>query len=200
VLSQNTTDANSGRAYEMLRERFATWDGVAAADARTIASAIKVGGLGRIKAKRIKKVLRTVSRERGRLDLGFLRGMSTDEVLGYLQRFEGVGLKTAACVALFGLGRDVIPVDTHVHRVVGRLGVVGHPRDRAVTFDAMRAAAPPELALSIHVNLIHLGREYCRPANPRCRDCPLATVCEHAGTRLSAGSATKATGGRRPRR
>jgi endonuclease-3 len=186
VLSQNTTDTNSRRAYNALRERFPEWDQVERANVRSIESAIRSGGLARTKARTIKRVLRGIRSETGRLDLGFLRRMTDDEVLDYLVAMDGVGVKTAACVALFNLGRDVMPVDTHVHRVVGRLGVVGHPRTRDATFRALRGAVPPGESLSLHVNIINLGRELCRPRDPECGQCPIAAHCEYAGFRRPA--------------
>jgi endonuclease-3 len=183
ILSQNTTDLNSRRAYRALRERFPEWGQVEKADVRSIESAIRSGGLARTKARTIKRVLRGIRSDRGALDLGFLRRMSDDEVLDYLVAIDGVGVKTAACVALFNLGRDVMPVDTHVHRVVGRLGVVGHPKTRDATFRALREAVPPGESLSLHVNTINLGRELCRPRDPECGLCPIAAHCEHAGFR-----------------
>lgn len=180
VLSQNTTDANSGRAYSRLRERFATWGDVADARTRSIESAIRSGGLARTKAGRIRTILRSIEREEGSLDLSFLRELPTEEVLDYLRGFEGVGAKTAACVALFGLGRDVMPVDTHVHRVIGRLGVIGHSRDPEATFAALRGVVPRGKSLSLHVNLIRLGRTVCGPREPRCGECPLRRLCRHA--------------------
>lgn len=182
VLSQNTTDANSSRAYMLLRERFPEWEDVAAADSRSVAAAIRVGGLADTKARRIKRMLREIEKDRGELDARFLENMSTESVMDYLRGFEGVGSKTAACVALFELGRDIVPVDTHVHRVIGRLGVLGHPRTRDKTFEALRHTVPAELSLSLHVNLIRLGRTVCRPTAPRCPDCPLRTECDHAAS------------------
>lgn len=182
ILSQNTTDVNSRRAYRALRERFADWRDVEKARPSSIESAIRGGGLARTKAARLRKLLAEVRRETGGHDLSFLRGMKTDEVIEYLERFDGVGTKTASCVALFGLGRDVVPVDTHVHRVVGRLGVVGHPRSRDATFSALRGLTPRGRGYSLHVNLIRLGREICRPRDPHCGDCPLRRICEHGRT------------------
>jgi endonuclease-3 len=181
ILSQNTTDTNSRRAYRALRERFPEWDQVARANVRSIESTIRSGGLARTKARTIKRVLRGIHADRGKLDLGFLRRMTDDEVLDYLVAIDGVGVKTAACVALFNLGRDVMPVDTHVHRVVGRLGVVGHPKTRDATFRALRSVVPDGESLSLHVNIISLGRELCRPRDPQCGLCPIAAHCEHAG-------------------
>jgi endonuclease-3 len=177
ILSQNTTDANSGGSYLALRERFRSWGDVARADVRSVEAAIRQGGLARVKARRIKHILSEIEQERGVIDLRFLRGMPTAAVLEYLERFHGVGRKTSACVALFDLGRDVMPVDTHVHRVVGRLGVVGHPRDRDATFDALEGIAPRGRSLSLHVNLIRLGRTVCRSRRPACERCPVKAEC-----------------------
>ncbi|MBN2564682.1 MAG: endonuclease III [Candidatus Eisenbacteria bacterium] len=177
VLSQNTTDTNSSRAYMKLRERFPRWDDVERADARSIEAAIRSGGLARTKARRIKALLREIRRTRGSLDLGFLRRKDTDEVIEYLLGMDGVGPKTAACVALFDLGRDVMPVDTHVHRIIRRTGVVGSPSGREVTYRALRGLVPKGTALSLHVNLVRLGRELCHPRSPRCEDCPIRRDC-----------------------
>jgi endonuclease-3 len=179
ILSQNTTDANSARAFQELREALPTWGDVRRANVRTIEAAIRSGGLARTKARRIKDILTEIEREVGALDLGFLREMETDAVVGYLRAFRGVGTKTAACVALFDLGREIMPVDTHIHRVVGRLGVVGKPRDREATFRALAEVVPRGRALSLHVNLIRLGRAYCRPARPLCGTCPIERQCDH---------------------
>lgn len=178
ILSQNTTDVNSRRAYLSLRERFDDWTAVERAPARSIEAAIRSGGLAGTKARRLKRLLADVRRETGGHDLGFLRRMDTDEVIRYLEGFEGVGPKTASCVALFALGRDIVPVDTHVHRVVGRLGIVGRPTSPAATFAALRGLTPEGRGLSLHVNLIRLGRAICRPRRPRCGECPLRRVCE----------------------
>ncbi len=178
ILSQNTTDVNSRRAFQDLRERFPRWVDVESANVRSIESAIRRGGLARTKARRIKQILRDIHATTGKLDLGFLRRMSDDEVFTYLLALDGVGVKTAACVALFDLGRDVMPVDTHVHRVVGRLGVVGHPKSRDATFEALKGVVPPGESLSLHVNFIRLGRDVCRPRDPDCAACPVRLECD----------------------
>jgi len=177
ILSQHTTDASADAAYRRLRERFPSWSAVADGDRRTIAAAIRGAGLARTKAGRIRDVLGRIRRERGGVDLGFLRSMPTTEAIAYLTGFEGVGPKTAACVMLFGLGRDVMPVDTHVHRVVGRLGVIGRPSTRERTFEALSGVVPPGKAHSLHVNLVRHGRAVCRASAPRCGDCVLRDRC-----------------------
>lgn len=179
ILSQNTSDTNASRAYARLRERFPVWESVARSPVNSIESAIRPGGLARTKARRIRAILREIASRTGEVDLAFLRSMSTEEVLRHLRGFEGVGRKTAACVALFGLGRDVMPVDTHVHRVVGRLGVVGAPRDPDATYEALRAVVPSGRSLSLHVNIIRLGRSLCRPGAPSCARCPVRRLCQH---------------------
>jgi endonuclease-3 len=186
VLSQHTTDASADAAYRRLRERFPSWSAVADADRRAIAAAVRGAGLARTKAARIRDILRRIRRERGSVDLGFLRSMSTEDAMAYLTAFRGVGPKTAACVLLFGLGRDVMPVDTHVHRVVGRLGVVGRPATRERTFEALSGAAPRGKARSLHVNLVRHGRAVCRARAPRCGDCVVRGRCRSApGRRAS---------------
>jgi endonuclease-3 len=203
ILSQNTTDTNSGRAYLELRERIPTWGEVRRANVRSIEAAIRGGGLARTKARRIKEILAEIERETGGIDLGFLRTMETEAVVEYLKRFRGVGSKTAACVALFDLDREIMPVDTHIHRVAGRLGIVGRPRDREATYRALAGIVPEGRSLSLHVNLIRLGRAYCRPAKPRCEACPIRRRCDHGRGRPSApraGRRAPAAGGRRPAR
>ncbi len=180
ILSQNTSDVNSSRAFESLRERFPTWPQVAGARRVSIESAIRSGGLARTKSATIRDILRTIEDQTGGLDLSFLADRSTTDVIEYLMAFDGVGRKTAACVALFELGRGVVPVDTHVHRAVSRLGVVGTPKTPEETFDRLRDVAPADRALSLHVNLIRLGRELCRPRSSRCSECPLRGRCTHA--------------------
>ncbi|MBD3367715.1 MAG: endonuclease III [Candidatus Eisenbacteria bacterium] len=185
ILSQNTSDVNSDRAYASLRERFADWGAVERAPVSTIESAIRSGGLAKTKAARIRRILRSIRETTGSIDLGFLKDMETPEVLEYLGSFDGVGPKTAACVALFGLGREVVPVDTHVHRVVGRTGVVGTPTSPERTFDALEGLAPDGKAFSLHVNLIRLGRRVCRPRVPDCGGCPIRSLCDVGSGRRS---------------
>lgn len=194
ILSQNTSDVNSARAYGKLRERFPAWESVSRARVSSIEAAIRTGGLAATKARRMRSILREIESRTGKLDLEFMRHMSTDGVMAYLRGFGGVGSKTAACVALFDLGRDVMPVDTHIHRVIGRLGVVGRPSDGGATYEALRGLVPPGRSLSLHVNLIRLGRRVCRPRDPACHECPLSRLCRHARERGPGGRDRPARG------
>ena len=124
ILSQNTSDVNTSRSFESLRSRFPTWEGVIDADTEEIADAIKMGGLSNIKAPRIQAALQSIIDRHGSLNLDFLRDMSIEDAQGWLTAQNGIGPKTAACVLLFSLGKPAMPVDTHVGRVMNRLGVV----------------------------------------------------------------------------
>jgi endonuclease-3 len=185
VLSQNTSDVNRDRAFAGLRERFPTWDALAAARVEDVAEAIRPGGLSQIKAPRILAILREIRDRDGSLDLAWMRHASDDEVAAYLVSLPGVGPKTAACVLAFSLQRPVIPVDTHVHRVAGRLGWIPPGTGAGAAHEILAGVVPPKLRVSMHVGLIRLGREICKPARPRCEDCPLGDLCPTAPTYLA---------------
>jgi endonuclease III len=180
VLSQNTSDANSGRAFSALRDRFPTWDALAAAPVEEVAAAIRPGGLANTKAPRILAILREIEEREGHLDLSWMHEASDERVAAYLRSLPGVGPKTVACVLAFSLGRPALPVDTHVFRVAGRLGWVPTRSSVEVAHRVMENVVPPRLRVSMHVGLIRLGREVCKPGRPRCRDCPLVDLCPTA--------------------
>jgi endonuclease-3 len=189
VLSQNTSDVNRDRAFGALRGRFPTWDALASAPVGDVAEAIRPGGLSQIKAPRILTILREIRDRDGSLDLAWMRDAPDDEVASYLESLPGVGPKTAACVLAFSLERPVIPVDTHVHRVAGRLGWIPPGTDANRAHRILGEVVPPGLRVSMHVGLIRLGREICKPARPRCEDCPLNDLCPTAPTYLGAARA-----------
>ena len=182
VLSQNTSDVNTERTYAELTRRFPTWAEARDAPVDEIERAIARGGLSHVKAPRLVKVLQAISERSGAPDLGELDEMGDDEALAYLQTLPGVGPKTAACVLLFSLGRPAMPVDTHVHRVAARLGLV----DRGVTAEAAHAVltklAGPAAAdvYAAHVDLIRHGRRICHARRPECGRCPLNDICPSA--------------------
>lgn len=181
VLSQNTTDANSGRAFAQLKARFPSWQAAARARPGEIAAAIRSGGLADIKSRRIRAILRKIEDDRGRLDLRFLKRMPLAEARSYLTSLPGVGPKTAACVLLFSLGRPAFPVDTHVLRVSKRLGLlpVGTTMERA--HDVFPELVAPGQMLALHPGLVRHGREVCRARRPRCEVCRLAELCPRIG-------------------
>ena len=180
VLSQHTSDVNAERAFEGLRAALPTWEAVVRAPTRSVADAIRSGGLADTKAPRIQAILREVEARRGAFDLSALADLSDDEARAELVSLPGVGPKTAAVVLSFSLGRDAMPVDTHVHRVTRRLGLVP-PNTSADRADRVLHELVPEgLRTPLHVALIRLGREICKAPTPRCGICPLKDICPTA--------------------
>jgi endonuclease III len=177
ILAQNTSDANSGRAFMRLRSRFHTWEELLAADPEAIVPAIQVGGLARIKAPRIKAALEAVYERRGSFDIEFLRDLPLDEAKAWLRELKGVGPKTAACVLMFALGRPALPVDTHVHRVAQRLGLVPAKAGAAEAHDILEAILEPHEVYPFHISLIKHGRRICHAQRPLCKRCPLLDGC-----------------------
>ena len=179
VLSQNTSDVNSDRAFASLKGAFPTWERAAAARPGPIERAIRSGGLARTKSRRILKLLAAVRQREGGLHLRALRRLHATEADARLRGLPGVGPKTRACVLLFGCGHPVFPVDTHVHRTARRLGLVPETSSAERAHEILGPAVPGGRALGLHLNLIRLGREVCRPRAPRCPSCPLCRVCPH---------------------
>jgi endonuclease-3 len=175
VLSQNTNDRNRDVAFGRLRERFPTWEEVMDAPTEEIAEAIRPGGLAATKAPRIKAILEQLGEHP---DLDWLEATPRDEALEFLTELDGVGRKTAACVLIFAFGRPEIPVDVHVYRVGGRLGLFRPNASFEEAHDEILAVTDPEDAYELHINLIRHGREICRP-RPRCGECALRRMCPY---------------------
>ncbi len=180
VLSQHTSDVNAERAFESLRAALPTWDAVVRAPTRSVADAIRSGGLADTKAPRIQAILREVEARRGGFDLSALAELPDDEARAELVSLPGVGPKTAAVVLSFSLGRDAMPVDTHVHRVTRRLGLVPATTSAERADRLLHELVPEGLRTPLHVALIRLGREICKAPTPRCRICPLKDICPTA--------------------
>jgi endonuclease-3 len=186
VLSQHTSDVNADRAFAALRAAFPSWEDVVRARSRAVADAIRSGGLANTKAPRLQAILQEVQERRGAFDLTYLAELSDEEARAELVSLPGVGPKTAAVVLSFALGRDAMPVDTHVHRVTKRLGLVP-PTVSAERADRILHELVPEgLRTPLHVALIRLGREICKAPTPRCRVCPLKDICPTAPRYLGA--------------
>ncbi|HEX5323738.1 MAG TPA: hypothetical protein VFW40_08125 [Capsulimonadaceae bacterium] len=179
ILSQHTSDLNSGRAYAALKAAYPMgWDYVRAAPVEQIADAIRCGGLAAVKAARIKRLLQDICARTGATHLDFLRDLTSDEEIAlFLTSFHGVGPKTAACILLFNLGRPAIPVDTHVHRVSRRIGLVGPKADAVKTQNELKLLVAPSQAYSFHVHLIEHGRRICHAQRPSCGRCPVSARC-----------------------
>jgi len=176
ILSQHTSDRNRDLAYAALRQAFPTWEGVLASPTEAVAEAIRGAGLHYQRAGRLQNVLRRVQEEQGTLSLGFLADLSDDAAEEWLLSLPGVGKKTAYVVLLFGFARPFFPVDTHIKRVTERLGLTD---GRGDPHDDLRPLVPQGRGLELHLHLIRLGRELCRPRRPRCPECPLLELCPY---------------------
>src|SRR5256712_8022386 len=185
VLSQHTSDTNRDRAYEDLRRRLATWDEVADAPLPALARAIRRGGLGPTKAVRIRAMLRAIRESGVALDDRAFTRVGDQELWDTLVALPGVGPKTAACVLLFSLDRPYFPVDTHVHRVAIRLGLVPPRSDAVATQAAFQDSVSDEEMYPLHMNLIRHGREVCTAQRPRCSECVLRDLCPRIGVTSS---------------
>ena len=181
VLSQNTNDGNSGRAFEQLKVRFPTWEAALQAPRRQVEKAIRIGGLAQIKSGRIQEILRRIKQERGKLDLEFLREMPIADVREYLLSLPGIGRKTAAVLMLFQLDLPVFPVDTHIHRVSKRLGLVPPNASAERAHDVFDGMLKPKQMFPLHVGLILHGRRICVARRPRCPECSLLELCPQVG-------------------
>lgn len=180
ILSQNTNDRNRDLAYNRLRAIYPTWEAVRDAESGTVIEAIRIAGLANQKGPRIQTLLRQITAERGNLDMNFLRDLPPEEAKAWLLRFKGVGPKTASIVLQFSLGMAAFPVDTHVHRLSGRLGLRPENMNAEQAHDYLAALFPPQEYGPAHLNIIRLGREICQARKPQCPRCPLRELCPAA--------------------
>jgi len=179
ILSQNTNDRNRDVAFFALKQAFPDWEAVRDAEPRAVVDAIRPAGLANQKGPRIQAVLHQISAERGSLDLSFLKDWPVEQAHAWLTKFNGVGPKTAAIVLLFALGIPAFPVDTHIYRVSGRLGLRPDKMTVEQAHDYLAGLFPPAEYGPAHLNLIRLGREICHARKPNCPACPLQDVCDY---------------------
>jgi endonuclease-3 len=179
ILSQATSDTNSDRTFRALKVRYPTWDSLLRARTSTIVETIRSGGLANQKAAVIKDVLRQIKEEHGTLDLGFLHDLPSEEAAQYLSQFRGIGPKTIACTLLFACRKDIFPLDTHIFRVLRRVGLIPQKCTDKRAHEIMNKLVPPGKFYSLHVNLIRHGRTLCRPRDPLCQRCPIVEYCDY---------------------
>ncbi|CAG1016353.1 Endonuclease III [Anaerolineales bacterium] len=179
ILSQNTNDVNRDRGFNALRAKFPTWEEVRDADPREVIDAIRPAGLANQKGPRIQQVLRSITEERGSLNLDFLADLPLEEARAWLTKFNGVGPKTAAIVLCFSLNRPAFPVDTHIYRVSGRIGLRPEKMTVEQAHPHLESVFPPETYYAAHLNLIRLGREVCGARKPNCSQCPVRKLCDY---------------------
>ena len=179
ILSQNTNDINRDKAFEKLKKSFPNWEAVRDARPEAVMEAIRVAGLANQKGPNIQAALRFISQERGEIDLDWLKTRGYEDALNWLTQMKGVGLKTASIVMVFSLGIPAFPVDTHIYRVSGRLGL----RPEKMTIDQAHrwfaSSNRPQSFGHLHLNIISLGRDYCQARKPKCGVCPLEDICTY---------------------
>lgn len=178
ILSQNTNDINRDKAFNALIAMFPSWETVRDAPTSSVVECIRVAGLANQKGPRIQQVLNQITVERGSLDLSFLNDLALEEARAWLMKFNGVGPKTAAIVLCFSLGRPAFPVDTHIYRVSGRIGLRPEKISVEDAHPYLEALFPPETYYAAHLNIIRLGREICHARKPVCASCPLLSLCD----------------------
>ena len=182
VLTQHTSDLNAERAFRSLRARYPTWPAVIAAPDVDVADAIRSGGLANQKSVRIQRILAAILDKRGELDIQFLGEMPLNDAKAWLRDLPGVGPKTAAVVLSFALGMPAMPVDTHIHRVARRLGLIRPETSADDAHDVLEEIVPPDDRFAFHVLLINHGRRICKARRPLCGDCPMQSPCPGSQT------------------
>lgn len=193
ILSQNTNDRNSYRAYKNLKSKYKSWKEVAEVPRQKIESVIKIAGLGKQKSSAIKKFLSSLKKRNDKFEMKYLQKLKDDEILNELTSINGIGIKTASCVLLFSLDRNVCPVDTHVHRTLNRIGLV-NTKTPEKTFELISANLLDGIAHQFHTNLIKLGRNICKPAKPLCSVCPILKQCKYDHKNLDPVTVGKGNG------
>lgn len=179
ILSQNTSDTNRDRAFDQLRAHFPSWEAVRDADPAAVIEAIRPAGLANQKGPRIQAALRHLTETQGRITLDHLEQMPVEEAKVWLTATDGIGPKTAAIILLFALNKPAFPVDTHVHRVSKRLGLIGPRTGREQAHIELERVVPEADYYAFHLQLIQHGRELCHARNPKCALCPLQAECEY---------------------
>lgn len=179
ILSQSTSDGNRDKGFYALKARYPDWESVMNAPEAEVIAVIRPAGLANQKGPRIQAALRHVYRERGELSLDFLADLSLDEAKAWLTRIDGVGPKTAAIILLFAFNCPAFPVDTHVHRVTGRLGLIAPKVSAEKAHDLLGKLGDPETFYPFHLNIIRHGREVCSARNPKCAVCVLRARCAY---------------------
>ena len=180
ILTQHTSDNNALKAFNNLIGKFPEWQDVLDADDDEIAKTIFIGGLSKIKAPRIKSVLKVIKSNRGSFNIDFLSQLTLTEAKNWLKSLPGVGPKTAAVVLAFALNMPAMPVDTHIYRVSKRLGLIGKKTDVGKAHDILEKSVDTNKVFSFHVYLIQHGRTVCKARKPLCNECVMSDKCQSA--------------------
>lgn len=172
ILSQNTNDINRDKAFRNLKERYGDdYAAIENADREELIETIRIAGLGPTKAERIQEALRIVREDQGEYSIDFLGDMSVEDAKSWLTDIPGIGPKTASVILCFHFGMPTFPVDTHVHRLSKRLGLVPESASRTKTHDIMEEKVPDEIKYPFHILLITHGRKGCTAHDESCELC-----------------------------
>ena len=188
ILSQNTTDKNSHRAFQALKHAYPRWEDMMMENPRRVAGLIRSGGLADMKAERILSALEFIRKSRGELCLDFLREMTPSQADQWLAQMKGVGPKTRGIILLFALRMPAFPVDTHIHRVTKRLGLIGQKVSREKAQEELARLVPQKEFYNFHLNLIEHGRAICQARKPRCNACKIRQLCDYYSKSVRARS------------
>ena len=179
ILSQNTSDTNRDRAFDELKARFPDWESVRDGEPEAVVEAIRPAGLSNQKGPRIQAALRYLTDTQGRITLDHLQDMTVEDAKAWLIAIKGIGPKTAAIILLFAMNRPAFPVDTHVHRVTGRLGLIGPNTTAEQAHVDLEQIVSPDDYYAFHLNVIRHGRQVCSARNPKCEVCLLQEDCDY---------------------
>ena len=185
ILSQNTTDENRDRGYNEMQKRFPTWESVMDAEPEALKDAIRIAGLANQKGPSIQNFLKWLKMEKGRLDLSFLKDLPVEEAIHILKSHKGIGVKTVYIVLAFAFDMDLCAVDTHVHRVMKRVGIISERCGREKAHDEIVPLIPSGKARVFHMNLVDFGKDICSARKPNCGVCPLSHLCNFHQAQLA---------------
>src|SRR5947209_766663 len=189
ILSHRTRDEQTAAAYDNLLQRFGSWEAVRDAPTSEVQATIDNVNFPEVKAPRLQTIMRQITQERGNLNLDFLCDLPVEESAAWLNRFEGVGPKTTACVLLFSCQQPLLPVDVHVHRVSGRLGLIGKKvtADQAHTLLQVLLPQDARSIYNFHKALLRHGQRVCVYEHPRCNQCVVTNLCDYYKTVVKPG-------------
>lgn len=179
VLSQSTSDWNCDMAWEALKIKYPTWEEVLQLSKSELADTIRSAGLANQKAERILEILQRINHEYGQLNIDFICELPADKVIEIFTKLKGIGIKTISVVLAFACGKDIFPVDTHVHRLCRRFGFVPRNASAEKTHHLMQELVPAGKSYSFHINLLKHGRQICKAQNPVCGKCPVFQWCTY---------------------
>ena len=193
ILSHRTRDEQTAAAYQSLLDRFGTWEAVRDAPTNEVQEAIANVNWPEVKAPRLQAIMKQITEERGNLDLNFLRDFSTEDAAAWLNRFDGVGPKTTACVLLFSCQKPLLPVDVHVHRVSGRVGLIGKKVTPDNAHNLLQVLLPQDARTiyNFHKGLLRHGQRICVYERPRCNQCVITEMCDYYKTVIAPNQAPK---------